>query len=185
MQRLVCPYRIDGVTQFSPPTPPYPAPLKPCFKDMLRRSMGHITGEILTHPLLHVHVKKQRSILRVFLLDHIMSLSNASPASWNASSTAAQNAGPTSSRNRGASPPPHHEGSHGGAGGGRGSSDAAPRMLGVGSVLAPPEQSCAEDLSDDPLPWSESMGTGGPLFYSGLLRWQASALQVCVSKVNQ
>lgn len=35
-----------------------------------------------------------------------------------------------------------------------------------------------EDLGGEPLTWTESLGSGGPLFYSSLLRWQASALQV-------
>ncbi|CAM9247751.1 unnamed protein product [Scytosiphon promiscuus] len=35
-----------------------------------------------------------------------------------------------------------------------------------------------EDLRGEPLPWTESLASGGPLFYSSLLRWQASALQV-------
>lgn len=52
---------------------------------------------------------------------------------------------------------------------------------GVGAgVLAPPEGLTTEDLGGDPLPWTESMGTGGPLLYAGMLRWQASALEVCV-----
>lgn len=57
-------------------------------------------------------------------------------------------------------------------------------MLGVGCVLAPPEHETAaeehEDLVGDPLPWTESMGSGGPLLYAGLLRWQVSAMQVQV-----
>lgn len=35
-----------------------------------------------------------------------------------------------------------------------------------------------EDLGGEPLTWTESLGSGGPLLYSSLLRWQASALQV-------
>lgn len=35
-----------------------------------------------------------------------------------------------------------------------------------------------EDLLGDPLPWKESLSTGGPLFYSNVLRYQAIALQV-------
>ena len=58
-------------------------------------------------------------------------------------------------------------------------------MLGVSGVLAPPQElqqdgTSQEDLASDPLPWTESLASGGPLLYSGLLRWQASALQVCV-----
>lgn len=37
-----------------------------------------------------------------------------------------------------------------------------------------------EDLGGEPLSWMESLGSGGPLFYSSLLRWQASALQVSI-----
>ncbi len=35
-----------------------------------------------------------------------------------------------------------------------------------------------DDLGGEPLAWTESLGSGGPLFYSSLLRFQASALQV-------
>lgn len=51
-------------------------------------------------------------------------------------------------------------------------------MRGVAGVLAPPEHPSTEDLAGDPLPWTGSLGSGGPLFYSGLLRWQATAMQV-------
>lgn len=53
-------------------------------------------------------------------------------------------------------------------------------MLGVADVLVPPEEplTVEEDVGGDPFPWEGSLSTGGPLFYSGLLRWQASALQV-------
>lgn len=58
-------------------------------------------------------------------------------------------------------------------------------MFGVAGVLAPPEQqqqefSEAEDLEGEPLPWTESLGTGGPLHYAGLMRWHVNALQVGV-----
>lgn len=53
-------------------------------------------------------------------------------------------------------------------------------MLGVADVLVPPEeqQHVEEDVGGDPFPWEGSLSTGGPLLYSGMLRWQASALQV-------
>eukprot|EP00903_Cladosiphon_okamuranus_P010481 g9916.t1 len=93
----------------------------------------------------------------------------------------------TASRNRAASPPPHHRGS--GRGGGHdgkdgSSSGSGPRMLGAAGVLAPAQLELQsdggseDDLGGEPLTWTESLGSGGPLFYSGLLRWQASALQV-------
>eukprot|EP00752_Nemacystus_decipiens_P010921 g9705.t1 len=92
-----------------------------------------------------------------------------------------------SSRSRAASPPPHHRGS--GRGGGHdgrsgSSSGGGPRMLGASGVLAPAELELQsdggteEDLAGEPLTWTESLGSGGPLFYSRLLRWQASALQL-------
>lgn len=44
-------------------------------------------------------------------------------------------------------------------------------------LLAPPES--LSDLSEDPFPWTQCLGTGGPLLFADLLRWQVSALQVC------
>ena len=53
-------------------------------------------------------------------------------------------------------------------------------MLNAAVVLAPPEKevSAEEDIEGDPFPWTESLSSGEPLLYSGLLRWQVSALQV-------
>lgn len=56
-------------------------------------------------------------------------------------------------------------------------------MFGVAGVLAPPEQqqqasSEPEDLDGEVLPWTESMGAGGPLHYAGLMRWYVNELQV-------
>ncbi|CAN0210700.1 unnamed protein product [Ascophyllum nodosum] len=93
-------------------------------------------------------------------------------------------AGSTSSRSRGASPPPHHQGSRTGSGatGGRteGDGSSGARMLNAAVVLAPPEKevSAEEDIEGDPFPWTESLSSGEPLLYSGLLRWQVSALQI-------
>eukprot|EP00904_Undaria_pinnatifida_P008826 jgi/Undpi1/5073/HiC_scaffold_19.g08425.m1 len=80
------------------------------------------------------------------------------------------------------SPPPHHEGSRGR---GRGNNDhgGGPRTLGVAGVLAPPEHQQQqsldpEDLEGEPMPWTESLATGGPLHYVGLMKMQINALQV-------
>lgn len=53
-------------------------------------------------------------------------------------------------------------------------------MLGVADVLVHPEeqQHVEEDVGGDPFSWEGSLSTGAPLLYSGMLRWQASALQV-------
>ncbi|CAN0016817.1 unnamed protein product [Ectocarpus sp. 6 AP-2014] len=87
----------------------------------------------------------------------------------------------SSSRSRAASPPPHHGGSSrdGGGRGGSSSSGGGPRMLGVSDVLAPPELQLQSDegFEGEPLAWTESLGSGGPLFFADLLRTQASTLE--------
>lgn len=80
---------------------------------------------------------------------------------------------PADARRGAASPPPRHRGA-----GNDGPKSRVPRMLGVtGGVLAPPDS--VTDLNADPFDWTESLSTGGPLLFSGMLKWQASALQVC------
>lgn len=53
-------------------------------------------------------------------------------------------------------------------------------MLGVSDVLAPPELQLLSDegFDGEPLAWTESLGSGGPLFFADLLRTQASTLEV-------
>lgn len=53
-------------------------------------------------------------------------------------------------------------------------------MLGVSDVLAPPELQLQSDegFEGEPLAWTESLGSGGPLFFADLLRTQASTLEV-------
>ncbi|CAM9091870.1 unnamed protein product, partial [Pylaiella littoralis] len=109
--------------------------------------------------------------------------------SLSASSSSAATASPT----RAVSPPPHHRGSSsrggaggkdgGGGGGGDSSSGSGPRMIGLSGVLEPAElrvqpDVAEEDLGGEPLSWTESLGSGGPLLYADLLRCQSSALQV-------
>lgn len=59
-------------------------------------------------------------------------------------------------------------------------------MLGVSAGLAPAvvEAAETEELRGDPFPWTESLSSGAPLLYSGMLRWQASALQVNIQNTN-
>lgn len=79
-----------------------------------------------------------------------------------------------SSKSKASSPPR----GGGRAGSNNGPNSRVPRMLGVAGadVLAPPDY--MSDLGADPFPWTECLGTGGPLLFADLLRWQVSALQV-------